>query len=406
MEVEPLPIPVTLGPVEPPKARSVFWVYALIALFIFGTLLALITTVFYRSPKEEPAVIGGPQVSETERGAESSGEESSEPHALSPDPQYSYTSVSREVIQPNHYSGIAEECYNAETNALSPAIDRPVAVAEKTLLVVNVAIDRTADLPALSTLVDIANTHKIKLTIFVSPAFVSAANVQTILEVAAWAKQGHEVGLTVNRTELFPESDSESEIPYGSWLLALHEFQIEAEALCSCSVVTFADGTSFDRIFEVVGDLGFVAHAALGTPIAYQPWTPMIGGSAEALTSFDVFGSVVQVPKGIYPERCEDPDVVATLTDVSFSYITRALYETMRTAEEGMVNGISLMIDLSTITGVSDEDPFGPIKAWLTTVVDREIRSARLVSARSADVSDAYFAWLDLNFQNIEFVRK
>jgi hypothetical protein len=406
MEVEPLPIPVTQGPVEPPKARPAPWVYVLIGLFILGTLLAFVTTMLRWWPKEEPVVTVEPQVVATEGEAELSDEGTPEPSATEPAPQYSYTSVSREVIPSDHYSGIAEECFNIETNALSPSIDRPATVAEKTSLVMNVAIDRTEDLPALSTLVDIANAHKIKLTIFVSPAFVTAANEQTILEVAAWVKQGHEIGLTVDRAELFPESDSESEIPYGSWLLTLHEFQIEAEALCSCSIVTFADGTSFDRIFEVADELDFVAHASPRAPIAYQPWTPAVGGSDASLTSFDVFGSVVQVPKGIYPAHCEDPDVVETLTDVSFSYVTRALYETMRTAEKGRVNVISLMIDLSTITGVSDEDPYGPIKTWLTTVVDREIRSARLVPARSTDISDAYFSWLDLNFQNIEFVRK
>lgn len=406
MEVEPLPIPATPGPVEPPKARPAPWVYVLIALFIFSTLLALFVTLYRSRLIEEQAATSAVEMTDTSKDERASEEAFTGPDASESLPVYSYTSVSREVVSSAHYTGITEECFNAETNALSPTIERPAVVDEKTSLVVIVAIDRLEDLSTLTELVDIADAHKVKLTILVSPTFVSAANTQIVTELATWAEGGHEIGLNVDRTELFPQSEPDAEIPYGTWLLVLHEFQIDAEALCDCSVVTFADGGSFGRIFEVAHDLGFVVHVSPGAPITYQPWTPAVGGSSQSLESFDVFGSVVQVPQGIYPGHCQNPGKLAVMSDVGFSYITRAFYETLGMAEKGRVNVFSLMIDLSALGDLSAPDAIDPFDTWLTTVTDREVRSARLVSARTTDINTAYFTWLDLNFQNIEFVKK
>src|SRR3990167_7095020 len=104
----PLPTPVVPGPVQPPKARSTWWVYALMLVF---------------AAKWKSGVVEEIEETEVTEGTEDMEEE---------EKKYSYLSVVSAIPQTNAYTGTEEDCLVEE--ALTP----PTSIAEPVYLVVRV----------------------------------------------------------------------------------------------------------------------------------------------------------------------------------------------------------------------------------------------------------------------------
>ena len=380
-----MPVPVA-EVVVPPKAGPQWWVVALCVLFASAAAAIVGYVVIGRSfdPAEEVMTSSNPVTASF----------------------FSYTSVVTPVTVTDYYVSSPEECPLGDAPSMES--EKPVG-AEKMYVdfVISVAGDEVSpetfdlDLKRLGQLVDLASKHRLKTTLQLSSAFVTTALARGTTEIAAWAKAGHEVAMAFD--DLAPDA------PYGSWLLAMHESLDDLQKLCQCSVTSWSGGNTNGQIYEVAEELGLTTNVDWVSPdgtvpdgmTVVNPWTPGGSGDLTAMQTFDPFGSVVYLPSGVYPTACHD--VIAPFTSDGFTHATKALYASMTVASADKINVFRLLTSPSDFGDpVDDEIELVAWSAWLTSVVDPQIKSGKLVASTDSATSAVFVTWLDQNIGKIE----
>jgi len=394
-----LPVPVSTGPVLPPKTKHTWWVLFLISLFVFLSIIAVSVSKQGLTPR---LLIKKPPENSLNKKDDSEKEK---------EKVYSYTSVVREIIQTDFYHGTPGECWDPSLPIDAQSVAVP-SQTEQVYFLLDVILNDDAfinDISFLSKFVDLANKHKVKLTFFVSESFAKKALEREVTEFASWADQGHEVALLFYPEQYFGvEQKLLDGIPYGSWLRGLHEGQVQAEELCDCTVSTWNGGESFSRLFDVGYDLNFTAYADLqSTFLVAEPWTPGSGGGIDALKIFNPLNSIVYIPSGVYPAHCDEPSSVAVpFSKTGFTFLTKALYSTMESAAIDRVNVFQAVLDFSSFGQADKEQGFKAWEEWMTSVLDPLLRQQSVLSSSSKKVSDKYFSWIDEALGSIEFIER
>ena len=365
----PLPTPVVPGPVQPPKARSTWWVYALMLVF------AALAAVAVLGAKWKSGVVEEIEETEVTEGTEDMEEE---------EKKYSYLSVVSAIPQTNAYTGTEEDCLVEE--ALTP----PTSVAEPVYLVVRVTAQD--ELSRLARFIALMNEHEIPVTIGVTSG--------AIPELAAWTEQGHEVALFIDEALLF---DNPTTPPaYGTWLSALHDLRDEVETACACDVTTWSGGEWYERLFDVAAELGFTTTldwqdelGRIPEALAVEnPWTPGESDSVEGLTQFDPNGSVVYLPAGYYPASCSQSTLVQNPpTPETLAFATQALYQSLSASVDAKANVVQ--IAFATDSMISEDAAFLELETWLTDVVDPLVASRKLLPSTAAETAAAYRTWVN-----------
>lgn len=395
-----LPTPVTDGPVEPPKAPTSWWVLVVMMLFVFGTAALVVFVVLTKpfAPEPPPVVV----VPTTESALK----------------VLSYLSVVDPVQASDHYLGTPDECWseNGETEWTAPNPEAPPRTAEAPLhLLLDVQVrsqdrwyqDEVAflkDLERLNRLVDLANEHKLKLTIHVQAPFTTIAAEKEISDLARWAEEGHVLAMGFNEADLVASKERTDTTPYGQWLSKMHDDQAALESLCGCEVTSWSGRNLYERMYDVGEELGLVAnHAWLYTDenallSVVNPWTPDLVGSVSAMKTFDPLGQVVFIPDGVYPEHCRARlgDAAPSFTDAGFTYTTKALYESFEESVKGRVNVFSATVDFAVFDrSENDDEAFAAWEVWLDEIVDPLVVRRLLIPSTYAEVAVAYQEWLE-----------
>jgi len=269
-EVKETPEPATEGELQPPQPPKGVWVYVAIFAAVLGTVVLLI---LYFNSRQITPVEPIQFVIETEEVVEV---------AELPLEDLSYLSVVSTSNQSVYYEGTQDECLLptvdteddglAEADRLAPNLTRPSIVNEKTYFTVRVLAggqgyesqdDFFLDFEHMNRIVQVANSLGIRLTIHLAKDFADMATSTGMEAVFVWASTGHDVGLYFDEEEQlgvtsFEEAD---DVPYGTWLSAIHDLQIEVQELCGCQVTSFSGGGSFSRLYDVGNELGMVAHS-------------------------------------------------------------------------------------------------------------------------------------------------
>jgi len=346
----PLPTPAQEGPVQPPRARSSWWVYLVMLIFIIGTAL-IVANVFRKGEGVE-----GPRVEESKAKEE--------------EKLFSYLSVVTVNKQADHYLGTDEEC-------MTPAVvDAPKSISAPLSFVVHV--DADADSDTITPLIELLNAHHLVATIGLSAATPEAAK---------WHKQGHEISLEVDESRLFAEETGEP--AYGTSLTRLHDSLGELQSACDCQVSSWSGGDAYKNMFAVAGELGLTTTYDWHDELSHipevlavtNPWTPSGGGSAEVLTQFNPKGEIVFMPSGVYPSQCSQN---------SFGLISRALSESLTASVNGKVNAFVMTLHASDFT---EPQRLDELSAWLTTTIDPLVTKRSLRPATVSAVSKFYKDW-------------
>gem|GEM_PF-2790834 len=393
-----LPVPAYSGPVLPPKPKRTWWVLVLIVFFSALSVVALSLTLVRLFPT---------WFSEQTKETSLEKENTTKKEAV-----YSYTSVVREPKQSDYYHGTPGECWDSSLPLLAPNVQVPSS-SQDLFLLFDVVLDDTDrfddDLLNLSTFVALANKHKLNLTLFLSEEFAKTALERGVTEFSAWKNQGHEIALLFKPEEYFGvEQKLLDEVPYGSWLRALHEGQVKVEDLCDCSVSTWSGGESFLRIFDVGYDLNFSAYADLQSQfLVSEPWTPGSGGEKEALMIFNPLNSIVYIPSGVYPAHCVSPSAIpAPFAESGFSFVTKALYSTLEASTSDRINVFQTVLDISDFETNNLVQEIEVWNQWMTSVFDPLLKNKSIFSVSLKEVSENYFSWIDRSIGSIEFVEK
>lgn len=371
-----IPSPVVPGPVQPPKARSTWWVYVLMLVFL---ILATFAVFIVRWNGTVMEVTEGADGAEVTEGTE-------ETKAVEGEKVYSYISVVTAMPQTNFYQGTEEEC------VVSDPLEVPTSISEPVYLVIRAIVGEEAS--RLARFIALMNEHEIPVTIGVTD--------EPPLELAAWVEQGHEAALHIDEAVLF--GDVATPPAYGTWLSALHDFRDEVETACACNVTTWSGGEWYERLFDVASGLGLTTtldwEDALGQiPEALaviNPWTPVQSDSVEGLTEFNPTGSVVYLPAGFYPTQCPGSLVKQPFTAETLSSITRALYKSLDVSVDEKINVFQVSFDIAAFAQAEDDEAeFEALATWLTEVIDPLVASRFLRPSTANEAADAYTVWVE-----------
>lgn len=372
----PLPIPAAPSPVQPPKARSTWWVYVLMLFFLILTAVAVFTVKWRRTLEEGIEVVAG-SPSQSEFISQDDAEE---------EKIYSYLSVVTATSQIDYYQGTEEECVSTEVG------EAPTTIAEPIYFIVRVTVGDEAS--RLARFIALMNEHEIPVTIGVTD--------EPPLELAAWVEQGHEAALHIDEAVLF--GDVATPLAYGTWLSALHDFRDEIETACACDVTTLSGGEWYGRIFAIASELGFKTAVDWQDELGRvpellavtNPWTPAASDSVEGLTEFDPTGPVVYLPAGFYPAQCPGSLVGQPLTPQTLSSITHALYKSLEVSVDEKINVFQVSFDSAAFAQAEDDEAeFEALETWLTEVIDPLVSVRFLRPSTVSEAATAYTTWVD-----------